>query len=128
MLTRNAPNNSVTSRAYEEFTGRLSRYTQSVGGVAFSDFSYAYTDRGNIAEIIESGTGATARTRRYSYDSLERLIDVDVPEIPNQSEFYILDEEGNRTSSQTSLTHATDAANRLSSDDDYVASAGAFFA
>ena len=75
MLTRNAPNNSVTTRAYEAFTGRLSRYTQSVGGVAFSDFSYAYTDRGNIAEIIESGTGATARTRRYSYDNIERLID-----------------------------------------------------
>ena len=61
-------------------------------GTAFNGFTYDYTDRGNLAEIAETGT--VARTKRYSYDELERLTEVVVPEAPTEDETYTLDPEG----------------------------------
>jgi len=89
MLGRIAPNSTATNRAYEDGTGRLAEQTQAAGGVSFNGFTYDYTDRGNIAEIAETGT--LARTKRYSYDELERLTEVDVPEAPTEDEAYTLD-------------------------------------
>jgi len=116
-LRRLAPNASEITRNYESLTGRLARYTQSVSGTAFSDFSYAYTQRGNIASIVE--TSDISRTRNYSYDAIQRLTDVEVPELPGQDEAYTLDEEGNRITSQLSASHETDDANRLNEDASY---------
>ena len=59
------------------------------------------------------------RTRNYAYDAIERLTNVSVPGLPTQDEAYTLDGEGNRLSSQRSASHSTDAANRLTDDDDY---------
>jgi len=61
MVDRVAPNNSITTRRYEDFTGRLARYVQTVGGTPFLDHTYAYTPRGNIASILEGGE--VTRTR-----------------------------------------------------------------
>ena len=83
----------------------------------FNGFDYAYTDRGNIDAITESGE--TTRDRAYSYDELERLTEVSVPTSSTQAETYELDPEGNRLSSHLSGLHQTDEANRLTSDDSY---------
>jgi len=117
MLGRIAPNTTTTDRAYEDGTGRLMSQTQAASDTAFNGFTYDYTDRGNIAEIAEVGT--VARTKRYSYDELERLTEVDVPEAPTENEAYTLDPEGNRITSQLSDAHETDVANRLTGDDAY---------
>jgi len=69
MLGRIAPNSTATDRSYEAQTGRLAEQTQSASDTLFNGFTYDYTDRGNIAEIAETGT--LARTKRYSYDELE---------------------------------------------------------
>jgi len=116
-LSRSAPNVSNITRRYEPLTGRLSRYIQTVNGTAFNDFTYSYTPRGNIAAIIEAGE--INRTRNYSYDAIERLTTLTVPEAPAQNEAYTLDEEGNRLTSQRSSSHITNEANRLLEDDDY---------
>jgi len=116
-LRRAAPNTSEIMRSYEPQTGRLARHTQSINGSVFNDFAYNYTVRGNIASIIEGG-GIT-RTRQYSYDAIERLTNVTVPERPFEVEVYELDAEGNRLSSHLSAMHQTDAANRLTDDDNY---------
>ena len=117
MLGRAAPNTTVTTRSYEDGTGRLASQTQAASDTAFNGFTYDYTDRGNLAEIAETGT--TTRTKRYSYDELERLTEVAVPEAPTQDETYTLDPEGNRLSSHLSGTGETDVANRLTGDDAY---------
>ena len=98
-------------------TGRLARHTQTINGSVFNDFSYSYTPRGNIAAIVEEGE--ITRTRQYSYDAIERLTEVAVPERPFEAEVYELDAEGNRLSSHLSAMHSTDAANRLTDDDNY---------
>jgi len=83
----------ATPRRYEDETGRLSTQThfqsQGASNTAFNGFTYDYTARGNIAEIAETGT--LARTKRYSYDELERLTEVEVPEAPTEGESYTLD-------------------------------------
>ena len=117
MLGRIAPNTTTTDRAYEDDTGRLMSQMQAASDTAFNGFTYDYTDRGNISEIAETGT--IARTKRYSYDELERLTEVAVPDAPSQDESYTLDPEGNRLSSHLSDTGETDVANRLSGDDAY---------
>ena len=104
-------------RQYEAATGRLSSQQQRSGGASFNGFDYSYTERGNIAGITESGE--TVRDRAYSYDELERLTEVAVPTAPSQDETYELDPEGNRISSHLSDMNTTDAANRLTSDDNY---------
>ena len=116
-LRRAAPNASEIIRNYEALTGRLSRHTQTINGSVFNDLTYSYTDRGNIASIVE--VGEIIRTRQYSYDAIERLTDVTVPERPFETEVYELDAEGNRLSSHLSDMNTTDAANRLTSDDNY---------
>lgn len=116
-LRRAAPNASEIMRNYEALTGRLARHTQTINGAVFNDFTYSYTVRGNIASIVEEGE--ITRTRLYSYDAIERLTDVTVPERPFETEVYELDAEGNRLSSHLSDMNTTDAANRLTSDDNY---------
>jgi len=116
-LGRVAPNATEMIRQYEAATGRLSSQRQEAGGASFNGFDYGYTERGNIADITESGD--VTRERAYSYDELERLTEVAVPTSPAQDETYTLDPEGNRVSSHLSGTHQTDAANRLTSDDSY---------
>lgn len=116
-LGRVAPNATEMIRQYEAATGRLSSQRQEAGGASFNGFDYAYTERGNIAGITESGD--TIRDRAYSYDELERLTEVDVPTAPSQDESYTFDPEGNRITSHLSDTHQTDAANRLTSDANY---------
>jgi len=116
-LRRAAPNASEIMRSYEALTGRLARHTQTINGAVFNDFTYSYTVRGNIASIVEEGE--ITRTRQYSYDAIERLTDVTVPERPFEAEVYELDAEGNRLSSHLSDMHQTDAANRLTDDDNY---------
>ena len=54
-------------RQYEAATGRLSSQRQEASGASFNGFDYAYTERGNIAAITESGD--TVRDRAYSYDA-----------------------------------------------------------
>ena len=54
-------------RQYEAATGRLSSQRQEASGATFNGFDYAYTNRGNIDAITESGE--TARERAYSYDA-----------------------------------------------------------
>ena len=116
-LRRAAPNASEIMRDYEAMTGRLARHTQTINGSVFNDFSYSYTPRGNIAAIVEEGE--ITRTRQYSYDAIERLTEVAVPERPFEAEVYELDAEGNRLSSHLSAMHSTDAANRLTDDNNY---------
>jgi len=65
MLGRIAPQTTTTDRAYEDGIDRLMSQTQAASDTAFNGFTYDYTDRGNIAEIAETGT--LARTKRYSY-------------------------------------------------------------
>ena len=117
MLGRLAPNATATARIYEDATGRLASQTHAASDTAFNGFTYGYTDRGNIAQIAETGT--LIRTRNYTYDALERLTEVDVPEAPSEDEAYTLDPEGNRLSSHLSATGETDEANRLTGDDAY---------
>lgn len=117
ILGRVAPNVTSMNRSYEDDTGRMASQTQLSSEMAFNGFSYDYTDRGNLSEIAETGT--LTRTRGYSYDELERLTDVTVPDAPTETETYTLDPEGNRESSHLSDTHVTDEANRLSEDANY---------
>ena len=109
-LHREAPNASNIIRTYEPLTGRLSRLSQNVSGAVFNDFTYAYTVRGNISSIEEGGV--LNRTRNYTYDAIERLTEVVVPEMPFLNEVYELDEEGNRLTSHLSATYVTNEANR----------------
>ena len=116
-LGRTAPNATQMARAYEIATGRASAQTHSANGSDFNVFDYSYTDRGNIAGITETGTFEADKT--YTYDELERLTDVTVPDAPLKDEAYTLDPEGNRITSHLSGTHTTDSANRLTEDADY---------
>jgi len=121
-LDLRAPNSTSTDFSYEEETGRLASQmhaqTQELANDrVFNGYGYSYTDRGNISEIEE--TGNIDLTMRYSYDELERLTEVKVPNAPLQDESYTLDPEGNRTASHLSDTGETDIANRLIGDDEY---------
>ena len=120
-MGRSAPNVVALSRDYEAATGRLARQTHGLLGADVLDFDYQYTERGNIACVEEGGRtdAAQDRDRAYTYDALERLVEVVVPERPGERETYTLDPEGNHVASQRSDTHAKDAANRLTPDDRY---------
>ena len=66
-LGRVAPNATEMIRQYEAATGRLSSQQQRAGGASFNGFDYAYTDRGNLGAITESGD--VTRERACSYDA-----------------------------------------------------------
>ena len=117
VMGRSAVNGTNLTRNYEPLTGRLAAQTQSAAGLDFNDLAYGYTGRGNVESIAETGT--VSRTRTYSHDELERLTNVTAPGRPSDEESYVLDEEGNRTTSHLSPSHLTDDANRLTEDDSH---------
>ncbi|MEM1318250.1 MAG: hypothetical protein AAGF29_08300 [Pseudomonadota bacterium] len=74
-------------------------------------FAYSYDVKSNITGIAESGnvTAAGPRTRSYALDIIERLTRVaDGPDAANDNalESYMLDEEGNRVTSDRSWPFA----------------------
>ena len=59
-------------------TGRLAAKEHRAGGLAFNEYDYAYTARGNLSDIDEAA--GVSRSRNYTYDDLERLTVVESPD------------------------------------------------
>jgi len=77
-------------------------------------FTYGYNQKANITAINESGT--VGRTRNYTLDPIERLLDVS-DATGTSLENYTLDDEGNRITSHLASFHVTNPANRVTEDE-----------
>ncbi|WP_175484878.1 PKD domain-containing protein [Jannaschia pohangensis] len=106
--------------------GLLSSLTHAQASVPVLDLDYGYAADGKLTTIIDELTPSASR--RLSYDSLDRLVQVDRgSDVADGSgsgallpvEDYAYDEEGNRFASHLSDLHVSNAHNQLTEDDDY---------
>ena len=104
------PNTLNTDFQYD-LQGRLSDLIHIRGITELARFGYIYNAVGNILSVTE-----LAQTRNFSYDDLQRLTSGGTVAAP---ESYTYDGIGNRTASHLSASHITNAANRLTEDDDF---------
>ncbi len=74
------PNNTRVSRFYDD-AGRVSVIGNSLNGSQVSRFEYTYDENGNRSMQVESN-GGPAETTIYNYDSLDRLVQVEYPDVP----------------------------------------------
>ncbi|MBI4181512.1 MAG: hypothetical protein HY520_00900 [Candidatus Aenigmarchaeota archaeon] len=101
------PNGAATSYQYDE-GNRLVRLATRTGGSIFSDSSYGYDRVGNRVnetqkkQVVEGSRALplprTSGLKRYTYDSLYRLIAAEQPGFGGWAENYTYDLAGNRLS------------------------------
>jgi len=108
------PNGVVTAYDYDA-QGRLNGLSHTSGpNPSFADFGYTFNPVGNILSIVD--TVASAQTRTFTYDPLQRLNAGGTTTTP---ENYSYDAAGNRTTSFLSTWHQYNDANHLEEDDDF---------
>jgi len=107
----NFPNGNSMSYAYDT-ASRLLSLAHMHTGSPLASFSYSYDQIGNRTSLTELN-----RTRSYSYDGLNRIVQATHPTVPS-AETFGYDPAGNRTSA-VGITASFDAANRLSQDTDF---------
>lgn len=99
-LARSLPNGVATAYSYDAL-GRLTNQLEQRGQSLIAERSYQYNNGGQIAQVMEAGTGAQSGMNilnAYTYDSLNRLTTVARTNSSQDDEAYSYDAVGNRTS------------------------------